>query len=220
MASMYDTIMELPLFKGIGEEQLSAMLEKTSMEFLKFDEGDVVNPSDSKVETVDFILSGRIRQTYQLENFPIAIDEILGKGGLLGALHLFGINTMAPATATALGRVSIMRMQKLQYMNVLQSDNIYLLNFVNFLSAAAQKSPDLFIGIGEASIMRTLKAVAFSIVSRAAETIIVAGKDKDIAEFCGVSLSDFMQWKSIELAHNRIIATGRGIILKSPHLLK
>ena len=33
MASMYGTIMDLPLFKGISEDQVSAFLEKTNIEF-------------------------------------------------------------------------------------------------------------------------------------------------------------------------------------------
>lgn len=218
MPSMYDTILELPLFKGIGEEQLSLMLEKTPMEFLKFEDGDVISKENDKVDSIDFILSGRVRQSYQLDNFPITIDEILIKGSLIGALHLFGMVTHNPSSAIALGKVSVMRMGKTQYMNLLQSHKIYILNFVNYLSAGAQKSQELFIKSPNPSIMRTLKSLAYSIVSRRAETVIVAGTDEAIAQYCGVTSKDFLEWKNAELSHNRIMANQRGIILKSPHL--
>ena len=220
MQSMYETIMELPLFKGIGEDQLSVMLEKTSVEFLKFEEGEIISKADESVQYINFILNGRVRQTYQLDYYSIAVDEILGKGSVIGALHLFGMDTNYTGTSVALSKVSIMRIGKSQYMNILQSDKIYMLNFVNYLSAAAQKAPALLRKVKEFSITRTMEIFAFSIVSRAAETVMVAGDDRDIASFCGVTEEAFEEWKTTELAHNRIIANNRGIILKSPHLLR
>ena len=220
MSTMYETIMELPLFKGIGEAQLSQMLEKTSVEFLKFEDGNSITKVDDQVKVVDFILSGRVRQTFYLENFAIAVDEILGKGAVIGALHLFGLDTTYGAESIAMGRVSIMRISKADYMNILLSDKIYMLNFVNYLSAAAQKTQSLFKSIKTSSVARSLHVLAFTFSSRAAETVMVAGEDSEIAKYCGVSLEVFEEWKTNALAHNRIISNQRGIILKSPHLFR
>lgn len=220
MPSMYETIMDLPLFKGIGDEQLSIMLEKTKVEFLKFEDGEIIYERGENVSGLYFILNGRVKQTYNLTHNSLAIDEILGKGSVLGALHLFGMNTKYPSNAVALGKVSLMRIGKSQYLNILRTDQIYLINFVNYLSAAAQKAQSLLSEYKGASITRTLETLAFSVVSRGAETVMVAGDDKSMAEYCGVSQEDFNLWKSIELAHNRIIANQRGIFLRSPHLLR
>ena len=220
MASMYETIMELPLFKGIGEEQLSQMLEKTSIEFLRFEDGDVIANEFARVNSVDFILSGRIRNTFRLENFPIEIDEILGVGAMVGALHLFGLDTTYGSSAIALGKVSIMRVEKSQYMKILQSDGIYILNFVNYLSAAAQKGSRIQLQLGAFSIGRQIKTLTESVVSRAAESVVIAASDHALADFCGVSVPEFRDWKSAELAHNRIIVNQRGILIKSPRLLR
>ena len=220
MSSMYETIMELPLFKGIGEDQLSQMLEKTSVEFLKFEDGDILANAEDKVKAIDFILSGRVRQTFKLENFDLGVDEILGKGSVLGALHLYGIDTTYKSQSVALGRVSIMRISKVDYMNILLSDRIYMLNFVNFLSAAAQKGPIMMQKIKNPSIGRCLSILAFAFASKTAETVMVAGEDKEMAHYCGVTDKEFEEWKAMELSHNRIIANQRGIFLKSPHLMR
>ena len=210
--------MELPLFKGIGEEQLSHLLEKTSVEFLKFEDGDLLVHANEKVEAVDFILGGRIRQTFLLENYALGIDEILGKGGVLGALYLYGLDTKYNADSVALGRVSIMRISKSDYMNILMSDKIYILNFVNYLAAAAQKMQLQMKKVKAPSIGRTLHSLAFTFASRTAETVMIAGEDSEIARYCGVSTREFEEWKNTELSHNRIIVNQRGIFLKSPHL--
>ena len=220
MASMYETIMELPLFKGIGEEQLSQLLEKTSVEFLKFEDGDKIADADDLVKAVDFILAGRVRLTHTLENFSIGVDEILGKGAVLGAIHLYGLDTTYGASSNALGRVSLMRISKSDYMKILLSDGIYMLNFVNYLSAAAQKGQFLFQNIKSASITRSLHLLAFSFASRQADTVMVAAEDEEIAKYCGVSDEEFQEWKALELSHNRIIANQRGIFLRSPHLMR
>lgn len=220
MASMYETIMELPLFKGIGEEQLSLMLEKTSVEFLKFEEGDIIAEAKEKVKAIDFILGGRVRQTYKLDNYALGIDEILGKGAVIGALHIFGMETTYTSDSLALNRVSLMRITKKDYMNIIKSDKIYLLNFVNYLSAASQKTSSIMRQVKGPSIRRSLEILAFTFVSRRAETVMVAGEDEEIAKYCGVTLPEFQEWKLSELSHNRIISNPRGIILKSPHLLR
>lgn len=218
MSSMYETIMELPLFKGIGEEQLSQMLEKTSVEFINFEDGEIIAKVDDKVETVDFILGGAVRQTHYLKNFNIGIDEMLGKGCVLGALHLFGLVTTYDSDILAMGKVSIMRILKKDYMKILLSDRIYMLNFVNYLSAAAQKIPLLLQNLKAPCISRSLYTLAFSYASRAVETVMVTGEDSELAKFCGVSEMEFEEWKTTELAHNRIIVNQRGIFLKSQHM--
>ena len=212
--------MELPLFKGIGEDQLSLMLEKTSVEFFKFEEGDVICEADENVTALNFILGGRVRLTYELDNFKIGVDEILSRGAVIGATHLFGLDTTFSSTCVALGRVSLMRIGKAQYMNILQSDRIYMLNFVNYLSAATQRMPSLMKKVKEPSVNRMLTTLANTFVSRLAETVMVAGDDKELARYCGISDKEFNEWKTSEMAHNRIIANQRGIILKSPHLFR
>ena len=199
---------------------MSQMLEKTSVEFLKFEDGETIVNPEEKVKSVDFILNGRIRQTYKLQNFDLCIDEILGKGAVIGALNLYGLETTYNAVSMALGRVSIMRISKNDYMNILLSDKIYILNFVNYLSAAAQKVPLFMQKVKNPSIVRSLNILAYTFASKTAETVMVAGDDKVLAQYCGVTEKEFEDWKISELSHNRIIANQRGIFLKSPHLLR
>ena len=220
MPTMYETIMELPLFKGIGEEQLNQMLEKTKIGFLKYDDGAIIAQVGDPVRAIDFVLSGRVRNTYKLLNLPIEIDEIIGKGAMIGATRIYGLDTEYCATSTALGRVSVMNVEKKQYMNILQSDKIYILNFVNYLSAAAQKGQKLMIQQKENSIRNTLLNLVLSVASRAAETVVICAADEVLAKYCGVSPDEFELWKVGELAHNRIMVNARGIVLKSAHLLK
>lgn len=217
---MYDTIMDLPLFKGIGEEQLSNMLEKTSMEFLKFEDGEIIAKEDERVRFVDFILSGHVIQRFPVENFDLAVEETLAPGSIPGVLHLFGLNTTFTGSCKAMGKVSILRITKAQYMQILQSDRIYMMNFVNLLSAAAQKMPELMMKGKGPSISRELEVLAFSIASKSAECVDIIGKDEEIADYCGSPLEVFKEWKLRESEAGRIILRPEGICIKSPDLKK
>lgn len=212
---MYETIMELPLFKGIGEEQLSLMLEKTSMEFLKFDDGDIIAEYGTKVKSLDFILSGQVSNTFRLENFKLSIEEILTKGNVLGALNLYGLDTTYNSNYIAQGKVSILKIEKSQYMNILQSDSIYILNFVNFLSAAAQKGSTVMIDSDGPSITNRLNLLTRTVASRGAETIILRGPQDEMARYCGVSRKEFEIWVEEEVDRQHIRKCDNGLIIKS-----
>lgn len=218
MSSMYETIMELPLFKGIGKELLSQMLEKTRIEFLKFQPGDILYEGHNKVTGIDFILSGEVKMSYTLNNFKISIEEILGKDRMIGAVNLFGMETKNKAKATAQSEVSVLRIEKAEYIKILQSDHIFILNFVNYLSASAQKGPEQILNIPNPSLMSILETMAFAVVTRAAEYVLLAGEDEEIARFCRVSVREYLDWKEKEEKENNIILDPRGIILRNPRL--
>lgn len=218
MASMYETIMELPLFKGIGEEQLSSMLEKTSVEFVNFHEGDVITRADDKVETLDFVLSGKVSQIYSLRDTDLKIEAIIGRNAVIGALNLYGLYTTYGCKSVALGRVSLLRIRKDEYMDILQSDSIYILNYVNFLSAGAQKASAVIQKGGEHGAVKNILFAAFAMTTRLAETVMICGTDRDIARYCGMSERLFLQWKEESEANKSIKVNPGVIIIKSPDL--
>ena len=211
MDSMYDTIMELPLFKGIGEEQLSQMLEKTSVDFRNFEKGAEIASRDENVKTVDFIISGEASQTYRLAGSAIKVEEILGKGALIGARRLFGIDTTYSGDVYAKSDLSLMRIDKMQYMDILQRDRIYMLNYVNYISAALQRCPSYLMTTHDDTITRDLKMLGLSMTSRLARKILLNGKKRDLAEYCGVSIREFVQWCGMINGSKGIKITDEGV---------
>ena len=203
--------MELPLFKGIGEELLSQMLEKTIVDFQNFEKGIEINRWDQNVKTVDFIISGEASQSYRLVGSPIKVEEILGKGAIIGARHLFGIDTTYSGDVYAQTDLSLMRINKSQYMDILQRDRIYMLNFVNYISAALQRCPSYLMTNHDLPITRTLMMLALSTTSRLARKIVIKGKKRDLAEYCGVSFREFTQWCGMINGSKGIKITDEGV---------
>ena len=213
MTSMYETIMELPLFKGLGAEQLSLMLEKTSVEFLNFDPGTIIHEESKNVKVIDFILKGKVGRTFKMSNPSIQMEEIIGEGCVLGASHLFGLHTRYWANTEAKEKTSLMRITKHDYRNILLSDEIYLMNFMNYLSAAAQRPGKLALSTPSNSISSFLQLIIVSLVSPMAESISFNATDEDMARFCGVKISEWTEWKEAVVESGSIFSEKNKIII-------
>lgn len=214
MISMYETIMELPLFKGIGSEQVSNFLEKTKLEILNFEAGDFLARNGDRVGWLDFVITGEIRIIHHLENLDIVIEEKASHGCVIGAVNLFGLVTRHTADVIALGKLSVMRIEKEQYFNLLMTDKIYVLNLVNYLSAASQKGILTIMDIRDFSIRSRLLTLANSVAFRNSTKVTVCGDDSVLADFCGVSVEEFSLWKKNEEEARKIEVHGNKIILR------
>lgn len=215
MLSMYETIMELPLFKGIGVDQVSSMLSKTSIEFLNFNEGEVIIRPNDKADSVNFILKGKVTVTHTLSNLKIDIVETAGEGRVIGALRLFGLNTDYSCLIKAKSKVSVMRIGKEQYFNLLFTDKIYILNLLNYISAATQKPVDRIIRLTDCSILSRLSMLASVFTSSKSDSVSLIASDEALADFCSVDPSEFRLWKNTECQTGSVLVTDVGITFKS-----
>lgn len=150
MSTMYETIMSLPLIKGISYTRVSEFLEKTHIKFLGFSETTPLIAQSEECKYIYFIIKGRARITSPLTALPhISIRHTLTEGQLIGAENLFGLSTISSSDVSVEAGTNLLRLSKQNYFELLRSDNIYLLNFLNYLSAQSQKTREaakLFCG--------------------------------------------------------------------------
>ena len=139
MATMYETIMNLPLLKGVSKELVSSFLEKTHVQFVNYNDGEKLIEKGETCSYIKYIISGRVKVTNRNYSGTLAIEEIRTAGAVLAPEHLFGMETKYPFDAVAEGNVSVMQFSKEQYMNLLQTDTIYMLNYLNYLSYHSQR---------------------------------------------------------------------------------
>lgn len=154
-STMYDVIMDLPLFQGISREQVSAFLYKTHIEFTNYEDGVQIKAAGTPSDGLLYILTGTVEVEWQNKSGDISISFIAKPKELLGASNLFGMHRKQPYTFRAKGNVSLMKVSKDQYMTLLLQHNqpVYILNYLNYLSLRAQKPYSL---IGELKDMRPL----------------------------------------------------------------
>ena len=197
MASMYETIMDLPLFKGVGKDQVSQFLEKTPLSFTNYSDGEEISTAGEDVKMIKFIISGEVSIRQKLDSLNLTVEEISGSERVLGADRLFGISTGYPFTIVAHGKASIMQFKKEQYVNLLYSDRIYMLNFFNYLSLRAQRPVEAVSVFATGDIGGRLRQMVSIMTDPVARTINLESTMDEVAHYCGVGREALDQWLKI-----------------------
>ncbi len=137
---MYQLMMELPLFNGAGFDKMSEIFSFSRISFQRHMPGDTILKAGDLCDEIVFILRGQVRSTILTKNRDWAISQTLSAPNVLNPDFLFGLDTRNPATATAQGECATATIVKADYLRILNTDSVFLFNFVNRLSKDAQKS--------------------------------------------------------------------------------
>lgn len=182
--TMYETLMDLPLFKGVGADHISSFLEKTSIEFHRFTKGEIIVSQGAPVRSLRFLLSGKIRLSAMTLNGKAQIFSEFDGHEAIGATRLFGMHPTHEFTIEAIENVSIMEFSKEKYVGLLQSDSIYMINFANLLSMNVHKAWETFPHFTRMDLSRVLAEWLVLFTGRKSKEIKVRGRES-LAEVFG-----------------------------------
>lgn len=102
-----------------------------------------------------------------------------------------------PYNAVAKTKTSIMEFSKTQYVNLLHSDRIYMLNFFNYLSLRAQRPVDSASTFCHGNIMSRMSLLVSIMTEPTAGEIVIRGGAKALADYCGCDEAAVNAWKSM-----------------------
>ncbi len=195
MATMYEMIMDLPLLKGVGKEQVSLFLEKTNIAFNNYNEGDVIINRGDEAKMVRFIIKGEASVIHEVADGQIIVEESAGPGRVFGADRLYGIANNYPYEVRSGGKTSIMEFSKEQYVSLLNSNWIYLLNFFNYLSLRAQRPVEIVQEYGKGSITSRLAMLVGIMTSPESLKITIRATEEVLADYCATDVRTLRRWK-------------------------
>lgn len=213
-------IMDLPLFKGVGRDHVSLFLEKTNIGFHNYKGGDTIADVGEAVRMVRFVISGEVDIIHRLQGAGISVEERAGAGRVLGADRLFGFDTGYPYRVVAAMATSVMEFSKEQYINLLHTDNIYMLNFFNYLSLRAQRPVEAMKRFCRGDIDSMMRQLVCVLTDPGAKGVAINGSDKALAEYCATTEDEINDWKHklrmemlAECEYGRIRLLSRGRFL-------
>ncbi|MBD5356609.1 MAG: cyclic nucleotide-binding domain-containing protein [Bacteroides sp.] len=211
MATMYETIMDLPLFKGVSKAHVSLFLEKTNIDFCNYEAGEVLIEAGDPVTMVKFVITGGVRVMRTFHSLPIKVEETCGPGTVLGADRLFGISTGYAYDVRSIGKTSIMQFSKEQYVNLLHSDRIYMFNFFNYLSLRAQRQVETISDYAGSDLHSRLSIIVSGMTLPTSSDISIIISDDTLRIFGKMSAEEVEAWKEtaikkrlISCSHDRI----------------
>ena len=93
METMFDTLLQLPLFQGLCHEDFTSILDKVKLHFIKHKVGETIIESGSPCKQLCFLLKGEVSiVTNSKENIYTVIEQMEAPY-LLEPQSLFGMNT-------------------------------------------------------------------------------------------------------------------------------
>lgn len=192
MSSMYEIIMDLPLFKGISHDKISELIETTKFHFLKYQDGDTIVSAGDVCSHVRFIVSGSVRCEIASANRKVAVSEVLDAPNVIGPDYLFGMETCYPFTVSAVGECGILQIDKADYVNILQNDKLFIFNILNTLSRNSQKTIQGILSLSTGSVAERLAFIMVSLTQKGSRDIRMTFKQKDICAILGVQRTSFI----------------------------
>lgn len=185
MNSMYQQLMQLPLFQGVSTDVITALVEKLPFHFLKFRNGEQIFAAGDQCSHIRFIVSGRVRLETPCDHLRVSLLQTLETPHVLAAEYLFGRETTYPYSAFADGPCGILQLRKSDYIKMLAFDKVFLFNILNYLSSGSQRDTASILAIKDGSVVERLAMIVDALTVTGATDVAVRFKQKDLCVLLG-----------------------------------
>lgn len=138
METMFDTLLQLPLFQGLCHEDFTNILEKVKLHFTKHKAGEMIVKSGTPCDKLIFLLKGEISlQTTSKDGFLTFIEHIEAPC-VIEPYALLGMNPSYVSSYVARTEAHTISISKSFVLSNLLKYDIFRLNYMNIISNRAQ----------------------------------------------------------------------------------
>lgn len=138
METMFNTLLQLPLFQGLQQDDFTSILEKVKLHFRKHKPGELLLRHGTPCNQLLFVLRGEVsRQTVHPDGI-YAITEYIAVPSLVEPYALFGMRTTYTSTYRATTPVDTVSISKSYLLKELFKYEIFRLNYLNIISNRSQ----------------------------------------------------------------------------------
>ncbi|MBP6065924.1 Crp/Fnr family transcriptional regulator [Bacteroides sp.] len=138
MSTMYDTLLQLPLFQGLCREDFSKILEKVKLHFTKYKAGESILKSGTACDQLIFLLKGEVSSMTTSQDGAFTIIEHAEAPYVIEPHALLGMNINYASSYIARTEVNAIIINKHFVLNALLNYDVFRLNYMNFISNRAQ----------------------------------------------------------------------------------
>lgn len=192
MNSMFEILMELPLFRGTTRERMAETVGMAKFHFLKYLPGETIVEAGAPCTHIKFIISGSVRSKIVNPDSRFKVSQTLAAPDVIAPDYLFGRATNYPCTVTAIEPTGILQIAKSDYLNILNSDEVFMFNFLNMLSMNAQKSVSGVLALTTGSIEERIAFWIIALTQPSGRDIALECRQRDMYSFFGVQRSSFL----------------------------
>lgn len=204
--------MQLPVFQGISEDQLTEIIEKIPFSFSQYEPGQMIVQQGEACSDLTFVLSGTIRMLTPTFGHRVQILQEFEGPYTMPFYNLFGPETSHHDTVSAVTRVGIMQLDKSNFLRVLQQNPILLINVMNMLCTNAQKQHKAMDFSGESDPVLRLTSWMLAFTERMGMNVVL---DAELSDWCDLLQTDEASfWRCVATLEGQRIVEVDGRKLK------
>lgn len=209
--TMYDTLLQLPLFQGLCQTDFTNIIGKVKLHFSRHKAGErIVNKGDVCNELI-FMLKGEMMSESVNNENTYTYCEFYNAPYVIEPFSLFGMNTRYASSYITQSDVNLVTINKSFVLSELNKYDIFRLNYLNIISNRAQVLYDRLWNITSNDTESKIINFLLSHTEKQAGKKILKTKMDDFARILGdtrltVSKTlNEMQEKNIIILHRKEI---------------
>ncbi len=192
MDSVYNILMSLPLLNGVSRSRLMEIAGKTKFHFLKYLKGDTIVRAGDECDHLKFILSGSARSTITNPDNRFKVSQTIRTPLAIAPEFLYGAMTRFPCDVIALEPTGIMQISKTEYLKLMNSDPVFLINYLNLVSSISQRATTGMIPLTSGNLDERIAYWIVALTQRGGTDIELECKKRDLYSLFGVQRTSFM----------------------------
>ena len=138
--TFYETLLQLPIFQGLGTRDITDIVSKVKMDFRKIPAGKTFISEDTPCSKMTFIIKGEYSVTHYASNRRIRFVEHPKTPEVIGVNSLFGLRQYHTHTCEAISEVQIMTIDKIYVIQNLMQFEVCRINYLNLLSTSLHRA--------------------------------------------------------------------------------
>ncbi|MDE6145007.1 MAG: Crp/Fnr family transcriptional regulator [Muribaculaceae bacterium] len=186
---IYQTILDLPLIKGVSAARLTEIAGRYKLNFKKYAPGSVIINVGDRCECLKFVLSGSVSMAIADADETLVIQQTLTAPQVIAPDYLFGRLTEYPCSVKAESSVGIMEISKEEYRKMLASDSVFLFNYLNAVCSRSQRGVRGLLALISGSAVERIAYWISTLTQFGATDIRVTSERADLNTLLGISAS-------------------------------
>lgn len=222
--SIFSTLMELPLFRGVTRDKMLEVVGKTKSHFLKYEPGTEFITAGEPCTHLKFLLRGEVRVNISNRDGSFVVCQNLVAPNVIAPDYLFGMATDFPCSVTAITEASILQISKSDYLKILNTDSVFMFNYLNLLAMNAQKAVEGVLSLTDGTVEERIALWIIALSKPSSRNIVLQCRQREFCTVFGVNettlsdaLANMKKRGLIDYASNEIKVVNRRGLLELLH---
>ncbi len=186
MKSTLDVLLSLPLFSGASTQKIQQVVGKFKFHFLKYADEEPLIKAGDPCSHIRFVISGSVRTRIESDDNRIKVSQTLSAPNVIAPDFFFGRTTVYPCSAKAAGTAGIVDIEKTEYLKIIESDPVFLFNFLNLLSVDAQQGLQSVMCLTSGDLRKRIAYWILALTQRGGSDIEMECRQRDLYTVFGV----------------------------------